>query len=121
LSYCSRLVKRGLRNPIIYLSMTVPLSNVELLTSKIHALRVEIEPLKSLMQSTSKSPFGSSSLVMTGKNFNLSFNVSKVLCKNSWVLDSGTIDHMTPHSSLLTSYVLFLDTTLLLPFAILES
>jgi len=65
--------------------MEVPLSNFELLTSEIHALRVEIECLKSLMESTSKSLYGTSSLAMTGKNFNASFNVS--------------------NSSLLTSYV----------------
>ena len=85
--------------------MEVPLSNFEFLTSEIHALRVEIECLKSLMESTSKSPYGTSSLAMTGKNFNSSFNVSKTLCKDPWVLDSGATYHMTPHSSLLTSYV----------------
>jgi len=85
--------------------MEVPVSNVELLTSEIHVLHVEIERLKSLMESTSKSLSGTSSLAMTGKNFNASFNVSKTLCKDSWVLDSGATDHMTLHSFLLTSYV----------------
>jgi len=48
--------------------MVVPLNNVELLTSEIHAPCVQIEHLKSLVQSISKSPFGTSSLAMTGKH-----------------------------------------------------
>jgi len=42
---------------------------------------------------------------MIGKNSNSSFNVSKTLCKDSWVLDSGATNHMNPNSSLLTTFV----------------
>ena len=52
------------------------------------------------MESISKPPFGTYSLMQEP-----TFNVSKNLCKDSWVLDLGATDHMTPHSSLLTSYV----------------
>jgi len=43
-------------------------------TLEIHALCVEIERLK-LMQSTNKSPFGTSSLAMSCKNFNSSCKI----------------------------------------------
>jgi len=72
-------------------------------------LRAEIERLKTLMESISKPPFGTCSLTMTGKNSNSSFNFSRTLCKDSWVLDSSATDHMTPHSSLLTSFVTLSD------------
>jgi len=32
---------------------------------------------------------------MIGKKCNSSFNVSKTLCKDSWILDIGAIDHKT--------------------------
>ena len=67
-------------------------------------LHAEIERLKTL-ESISKPPSGTCSLTMTGKNSNSSFNVSRTLCMDSWVLDSGATNHMTPHSSLLTSFV----------------
>ena len=72
-------------------------------------LHAEIERLKTFMESISKPPSGTCSLTMTSKNFNSSFNVSRTLCKDSWVLDSGATDHMTPYSSLLTSFVTLSD------------
>jgi len=40
---------------------------------------------------------------MSGKSSSfLSFNASST--KNRWIIDSGGIDHMTPHSSLFSSY-----------------
>jgi len=77
--------------------MTTPLSNVNLLTSEVHAFRVEIECLKSLMESINKPPSDTFSLAMIGKNSSSSFNVSKTLCKDSWVLDLSAISHITLH------------------------
>jgi len=57
------------------------------------------------MESINKPLFGTCCLALSGKNFNSSFNVSKTLCNDSWVLDFGATNHMTHHSSLLISYV----------------
>jgi len=94
--------------------MTKPLSNVDIPTSdsrnlgktpsssieeEIHALRAEI-----VTESIIKPPSSTCFLTMTGNNTNFSYNVSKTLYKDSWVLDSTT-DHITLSSSLLESYV----------------
>jgi len=75
--------------------MTTPLNNVDLLTSDsknpyktpssssieegTQALSAKIKHLKSHMESISKQLSGTSSFIVTGKNSNFSFNVSRTL------------------------------------------
>ena len=62
----------------------------------------ELERLRALMDSLSKTS-SSCSLTMTGKSSSfLSFNASGT--ENLWIIDSGATDHMTPHSSYFSSY-----------------
>ena len=71
--------------------MTIPLSNAHLPTIDSENLaKSEIERLKFIVEFINKSPFGTCSLTMIVKNFNSSFNVSKTVCRDSWILDYGT-------------------------------
>ncbi|KAL2320148.1 hypothetical protein Fmac_029117 [Flemingia macrophylla] len=64
--------------------------------------QAELERLRALMDSLSKTS-SSCSLTMTGKSSSfLSFNASGT--ENIWIIDSGATDHMTPHPSYFSSY-----------------
>nr|KYP43794.1 hypothetical protein KK1_034774 [Cajanus cajan] len=64
--------------------------------------KAELERLRALMDSLSKTS-NSCSLTMTGKSSSfLSFNASNT--ENIWIIDSSATDHMTPHSPYFSSY-----------------
>ncbi|RDX97962.1 hypothetical protein CR513_19196, partial [Mucuna pruriens] len=60
----------------------------------------EMDPLRALLNSTSKH-LGSCGLTMNGKS---SFNISGSIPQSIWIFDSRTTDHMTPFPSHFTSY-----------------
>ena len=65
----------------------------------------EIEKLKNLLGSLEKSS-GACSLTLSGKpSFLFCMNASgKIIFANSWIIDSGATDHMTPTSHLFHTY-----------------
>src|ERR1044072_7894907 len=64
--------------------------------------KAEVERLRALMDSFS-TPSGNCSLTMTGKNSNL-LSLNALSTEDSWIIDSGATDHMTPYISHLSSY-----------------
>lgn len=60
---------------------------------------------KSLVDFNSKPCSRTCSISMIGKDSNYSFNVSKTLHKDYWVINFGLINHMILYSPILTSYV----------------
>ena len=64
----------------------------------------EMEKLRSLLGSLDK-PMGACSLVLSGTpSFSFCINVSNKVYDDSWVIDSGATNHMTPKSQLFHTY-----------------
>ena len=64
----------------------------------------EMEKLRSLLGSLDK-PTGACSLALSGTpSFSFCVNASNKVYDNSWVIDSGATDHMTPKSKLFHTY-----------------
>lgn len=64
--------------------------------------KAELECWRAFLGSLSK-PFGNCSLSMTGKNYTF-LSLNALCTEESWIIDSGGIDYMTPHLSHLSSY-----------------